>query len=58
MKKLFYAAAALAFAGCSSYSEIARWQSDALTNDGYELSDDTTVNPDATYYIRSEAAGL
>ena len=27
-------------------------------NDGYELSDDTTVNPDATYYIRSEAAGL
>lgn len=26
--------------------------------DGYELSDDTTVNPDATYYIRSEAAGL
>ena len=27
-------------------------------SDSYELSDDTTVNPDATYYIRSEAAGL
>ena len=27
-------------------------------NDGYELSDDTTVNPDATYYIRSAAAGI
>ena len=26
--------------------------------DGYELSDDTTVDADATYYIRSEAAGL
>ena len=24
----------LAFAGCSSYSEIARWNSDTLTNDG------------------------
>ena len=34
MKKLFYVAAAFALAGCSSYSEIARWQSDALTNDG------------------------
>ena len=34
MKKLFYVAAVLAFAGCSSYSEIARWNSDALTNDG------------------------
>ena len=26
--------AILAFAGCSSYSEIARWNSDTLTNDG------------------------
>ncbi len=34
MKKLFYVAAVLAFAGCSSYSEIARWDSDILTNDG------------------------
>ena len=34
MRKFLYAAAALAFAGCSSYSEIARWNSDALTNDG------------------------
>jgi len=34
MKKFLYAVAALALAGCSSYSEIARWNSDALTNDG------------------------
>ena len=34
MRKLLYAAAALALAGCSSYSEIARWDSDTLTNDG------------------------
>ena len=34
MKKLAYAMAVLAFAGCSSYSEIARWNSDTLTNDG------------------------
>ena len=34
MKKLLYAAAILALAGCSSYSEIARWNSDTLTNDG------------------------
>ena len=34
MRKLFYVAVALAFAGCSSYSEIARWESDSLTNDG------------------------
>ena len=34
MRKLFYVAVALAFAGCSSYSEIARWKSDSLTNDG------------------------
>jgi hypothetical protein len=34
MKKLAYAMAFLAFAGCSSYSEIARWNSDTLTNDG------------------------
>ena len=34
MRKLLYAAALLAFAGCSSYSEIARWDSDTLTNDG------------------------
>ena len=34
MKKFLYVAAVFAFAGCSSYSEIARWQSDALTNDG------------------------
>ena len=34
MRKFLYAAAALALAGCSSYSEIARWDSDVLTNDG------------------------
>ena len=34
MKKLVYAMAILAFAGCSSYSEIARWNSETLTNDG------------------------
>lgn len=34
MRKFLYAAAALALAGCSSYSEIARWESDTLTNDG------------------------
>ena len=34
MKKLFYAAAILALAGCSSYSEIARWNSGAVSNDG------------------------
>ena len=34
MKKLAYAMAILAFAGCSSYSEIARWNSGTLTNDG------------------------
>ena len=34
MRRFIYAAAALALAGCSSYSEIARWNSDTLTNDG------------------------
>ena len=34
MRKFLYAAAALALAGCSSYSEVARWDSDTLTNDG------------------------
>ena len=34
MRKFLYAAVALALAGCSSYSEIARWNSDTLTNDG------------------------
>lgn len=34
MKKFVYAVALLALAGCSSYSEIARWESDTLTNDG------------------------
>ena len=35
MKKLIiHAVAILAFAGCSSYSEIARWNSDTTTNDG------------------------
>ena len=34
MRKFLYAAVALALAGCSSYSEIARWDSDPLTNDG------------------------
>ena len=34
MRKLIYAVALLALAGCSSYSEIARWESDTLTNDG------------------------
>ena len=34
MRKFLYAAVALALAGCSSYSEIARWDSDTLTNDG------------------------
>lgn len=34
MRKFLYAAVAFALAGCSSYSEIARWDSDTLTNDG------------------------
>ena len=34
MRRFIYAAVALALAGCSSYSEIARWDSDTLTNDG------------------------
>ena len=34
MRKFLYAVVALALAGCSSYSEIARWNSDTLTNDG------------------------
>ena len=34
MRKLLYAAAALALAGCSSYSEIAPWKSDVRINDG------------------------
>ena len=34
MRKLIYAAALLALAGCSSYSEIARWDANAMTNDG------------------------
>ena len=34
MKKFFYVVVVFAFAGCSSYSEIARWDSDTLTNDG------------------------
>ena len=34
MKKLVYAFALLAFAGCSSYSEIARWNSTTSINDG------------------------
>ena len=34
MRNFIYAAVALALAGCSSYSEIARWDSDVLTNDG------------------------
>ena len=34
MRKLVYAAVLLAFAGCSSYSEIARWDYGAKTNDG------------------------
>lgn len=34
MRKFLYVVAALALAGCSSYSEIARWDSDTLTNDG------------------------
>ena len=34
MRKLVYAAVLLAFAGCSSYSEVARWDYDAKTNDG------------------------
>ena len=34
MKRLVYAMAILALAGCSSYSEIARWDSGATTNDG------------------------
>ena len=34
MRKLVYAVALLALAGCSSYSEIARWDSNAMTNDG------------------------
>ena len=34
MRKFLYAAVALSLAGCSSYSEIARWDSDSLTNGG------------------------
>ncbi len=34
MRKLIHAMAILALAGCSSYSEIARWNTDAVTNDG------------------------
>ena len=34
MKKLVYGIALLAFAGCSSYSEIARWDSAMPINDG------------------------
>lgn len=34
MKNLIYGIALLAFAGCSSYSEIARWDSTIPTNDG------------------------
>ena len=34
MKKLMYVFALLAFAGCSSYSEIARWESSMPINDG------------------------
>ena len=34
MKRLAYAFALLALAGCSSYSEIARWKSDKTINDG------------------------
>ena len=34
MRKILYMAAVFAFAGCSSYSEIARWDSNAATNDG------------------------
>ncbi|MBQ3746472.1 MAG: hypothetical protein II863_03565 [Kiritimatiellae bacterium] len=34
MKRFAYAIALLAFAGCSSYSEIARWDGVSRTNDG------------------------
>ncbi len=34
MKKLFYSIALLALAGCSSYSEIAPWNSSMPVNDG------------------------
>ena len=34
MKNLIYGIAMLAFAGCSSYSEIARWDSTMPINDG------------------------
>ena len=34
MKQLIYGIALLAFAGCSSYSEIARWDSSIPVNDG------------------------
>lgn len=34
MKNLIYGIALLAFAGCSSYSEIARWESATTVNDG------------------------
>ena len=34
MKKIFCGIALLAFAGCSSYSEIARWESAMPINDG------------------------
>jgi len=34
MKKLIYPILAIALAGCSSYSEVARWKSDVTINDG------------------------
>ena len=50
--KSFVAAAlaALAFAGCSSYSEIARWKSDIPTNDG-EVPLATFVTQNFSYQL-------
>ena len=42
--------AALAFAGCSSYSEIARWKSDIPTNDG-EVPLATFVTQNFSYQL-------
>ena len=42
--------AALAFAGCSSYSEIARWKSDVPANDG-EVPLATFVTQNFSYQL-------
>lgn len=45
MKRMAFVLAALAFAGCSSYSEIARWDSTVKSDDG--------VRPVATFITQN-----